>query len=74
MRRLTLIAPAALLLLSACASGASSPENAYSNQLQRLADDCRARGGILSPTGMTTGRVETENVCKINGQPVRAGQ
>lgn len=73
MRPLILLAPAALLLLSACATSTASPENAYSAQLQRLAEDCRARGGILSPTGATTGRVETENVCRINGQPARAG-
>ena len=73
MRCFAFVAPATILLLSACASSTVSPENTYSNQLRRLADDCRARGGILSPTGATTGRIETENVCKINGESVRAG-
>lgn len=72
MRLSVLIVPA-LLLLSACAGTMASPEGSYSSQLRQLADECRARGGILSPTGATTGRVETENVCKINGQAVRAG-
>ncbi len=73
MRPSVLIAPAALMLLSACAGAMASPEGSYSDQLRRHADECRARGGILAPTGTTTGRVETENVCKINGQAVRAG-
>ena len=66
MRALTLLAPAALLLLSACAGSAA---NGHVTQIERLSDDCEARGGVLAPTGQTTGRVETEYVCKITGQP-----
>lgn len=66
MRTRFLVLTAALLGLSACAS-AGAGENRYANDLQRLSDDCKARGGILAPTGQTTGRVETENVCRITG-------
>ncbi len=71
MRRLILVAPAALLLLSAC--NGMGGANSYSNDIERLGADCQARGGILTPTGMTTGRAETEYACKINGEPARAG-
>ncbi|MES2833624.1 MAG: hypothetical protein V4707_02820 [Pseudomonadota bacterium] len=72
MRPLILAVPA-LLLLSACA-GTAGPDGSYSEQLARLNADCVARGGVLSPTGATTGRVETENVCRINGVAARAGR
>jgi hypothetical protein len=64
MRTQFLVLTAALLGLSACASAG---ENRYANDLQKLSDDCKARGGILAPTGASTGRVETENVCRITG-------
>lgn len=68
MRIVHFAAPAALALtLSACASGMG--ENRYQSELDKLAADCEARGGILSPTGQQTGRPQTENVCKITGQP-----
>ncbi len=72
MRRLALLAPAALLLLSACAGGTSGG-NSYTNDIERLSASCQARGGILTPSGETTGRAETEYACKINGEPARAG-
>ncbi|MBX9801533.1 MAG: hypothetical protein K2Y04_02075 [Caulobacteraceae bacterium] len=66
MRFLTLTVPAALLLaLSACASTAGSSR--YNDELQKLSDDCQARGGILSPSGVQTGRPQTDNVCRITG-------
>ncbi len=71
MRRLAILAPAALLMLSACAGGASG--GGYADDIERLSDSCEARGGILTPTGEMTGRVETEYVCKITGQPARTG-
>lgn len=71
MRRLILLAPAALLMLSACAGGMGGGD--YSSQIERHSAACTARGGILTPTGETTGRVETEYACKINGEPARAG-
>ena len=55
--------------LTACASGA--PQESYTSRTDKLADDCRARGGILAPTGAQTGRPETDNVCRINGGATR---
>jgi len=66
MRPLTLAAPLVLLLaLSACAS--TPGPSRYEEELQRLADDCQARGGILSPTGQQSGRPQNDNVCRISG-------
>ncbi len=66
MRPLTFAAPLVLLLaLSACASTAGPSR--YEEELQRLAADCEARGGILSPTGQQSGRPQNDNVCRITG-------
>jgi hypothetical protein len=59
---LSLIGAAAL---SACAT-TDAPPTGYTADLDRLNADCRARGGILTSTGATTGRAETENACLIN--------
>lgn len=68
MRIVLVAAPAALALaLSACASGMG--ETRYETEHQRLAADCTARGGVLSPTGSQSGRPQLDNVCKITGQP-----
>lgn len=67
MRIIHFAAPAALLMLSACASGAG--QNHYQSEFERLSAECEGRGGILSPTGQQTGRPQTDNVCKITGQP-----
>ena len=68
MRIVLVAAPAALALtLSACASGMG--QNQYETEYQRLAADCAARGGVLSPTGSQSGRPQLDNVCKITGQP-----
>ena len=54
--------------LAACASGGSS--NAYSDELARLTEDCRARGGILTPNAaQVSGAPERDFACKINGEP-----
>ena len=67
MRIVLLAAPAALALtLSACASTGADQ---YGSELQRLAADCEARGGILSPTGQQSGRPQLDNVCKITALP-----
>ncbi len=55
--------------LTACAGG--PPQESYTSRTDKLAEDCRARGGILAPTGGQTGRPETDNVCKINGGATR---
>lgn len=72
MRTIVAVAPAVVgLLLSACAAGTGA-QTSYTSDQRRLADDCRARGGILVPTGQQTGRPQTDNVCEIRGQPGRA--
>ncbi|WP_291832154.1 hypothetical protein [Brevundimonas sp.] len=71
MRTLTIFTPVVLgLALSAC-STATGPDR-YNTDLQKLADDCRARGGILAPTGQLTSNPQTDNVCEIRGQTGRA--
>ncbi len=52
--------------LSACASGPPG-ENSYTAQMDRLEADCRARGGILTPTGATSGRPQRDYACQITG-------
>lgn len=78
--RISILALAALglgatgLATAGCAtmgSGATPREGSYIQQLDKLSADCTARGGILAPTGGQTGRPETDNVCKITGQPSR---
>ncbi len=71
MRSLILVA-AALPLLGACASagGVSS----YQKDLDRLEASCKAREGILTPTGLQTGRPETEYACTIIGGATRIPQ
>jgi putative hemolysin len=65
IRPAALVAAAAALALSACASG--RPIETYSAATQRLAEECRERGGILQSVSASTGRAETDNVCKIPG-------
>jgi hypothetical protein len=55
--------------LTACAGG--PPQESYMSRTETLAEDCRARGGILAASGAQTGRPETDNVCKINGGATR---
>ncbi|MBX9576355.1 MAG: hypothetical protein K2X07_12040 [Caulobacteraceae bacterium] len=63
-----------LLAVAACAGGAANRES-YTAQLDRLTDECRSRGGILTPNDLsvsgaqTSGAPERDFVCKINGQP-----
>ncbi len=70
MRTLIVAAAVTGLALSACAAGPATSR--YSTELQRLADDCRARGGILAPTGRQSGQPQLDNVCQIRGQAGRA--
>jgi hypothetical protein len=71
MRTLIVIAPLALgLALSACSTGPATDR--YGTELQRLADSCRERGGILAPTGQQSGRPQQDNVCEIRGGTARA--
>ena len=68
MRVPTFAAPA-LLLLAAAACAPTTTGDHYASELQRLTEQCSARGGILSPTGQQSGRPQTDNVCKITGEP-----
>ena len=65
MRVLTLCS--ALLVLAAAGCAPTTGGDRYSTELQRLSDDCAARGGILAPTGQQSGRPQTDNICKITG-------
>lgn len=58
------------LALAACAS-TESGAGPGQNRLQQLAEECRARGGVLTPTGANTGRVEVDNACTIRGGSTR---
>ena len=60
----------AALLLAGCAS---PPGPERPGELAQAIADCRARGGVLIPFGTTTGRVETDFACQINGPPSRTG-
>lgn len=65
--RIVLAASALALSLAACA-GAPGVANSYQTELDRLTADCAERGGILSPNpGSTTGRPQTDFVCRISG-------
>lgn len=68
--RVLILAPA-LLLLAATGCAPTATGDRYASDLQRLTEDCSARGGILSPTGQQTGRPQTDNVCKITGEASR---
>jgi hypothetical protein len=67
------LAAAALFAVAACAGGMGG--DSYSSELNRLTDDCRERGGILTPNDLTasgasvSGAPERDYVCKINGEP-----
>jgi hypothetical protein len=67
-----LIALALTVPLAACAGGSGSGQS-YASELDALDAGCRERGGILAPTGAQTGDPARDHVCKISGQPARAG-
>lgn len=54
-----------LLSLAACASG--KPVETYAQATDRLDAECQARGGVLQNTGNSSGRPETDNICRITG-------
>ena len=64
-----LVAP---LALAACASGRPLPT--YQQDMDRLDAECRARDGILTPTGAQTGRPQTDYACRITGGATRIPQ
>ena len=65
MRYLLLVST--LGLLAACAT--NGQVNSYTEEYDALVESCRERGGILAPTGAQSGRPQTDNVCRITGQP-----
>lgn len=64
MRALFTLALAAPLLV-ACAS--TGPGPTYQAEFAKLDQDCRARGGILTPTGITRGQPQLDYACTISG-------
>ncbi len=66
MRLLTTILLSGLLsgLLAGCATPAGMRGE---TEEQRLSRECRARGGILVPSGANTGRPQIDFVCQISG-------
>ena len=64
-----LAALAAPLALGACATGRTVPT--YQQEYEALNAQCVERGGILTPSGLTSGRAQTDYVCKITGGATR---
>jgi len=73
MRVRTVVSCVALALATAaCASGPGGRFPTYSEDLNRLTEECRARGGIFTPIpGATTGRPQTDYACWISGGATR---
>lgn len=70
MRAIVILAALAVpLALGACATGRTVPT--YQQDLDKLESECTARGGILTPSGATTGRAQTDYLCKITGGATR---
>lgn len=69
---LVLAALVAPLALGACATGKTYPT--YQEEYDKLNADCVERGGILTPSGASTGRPQTDNICKITGGATRIPQ
>jgi hypothetical protein len=67
---LILAAAAFAASVAGCASGPPS-EGSYLARTEKLAAECEARGGILTPSGAQTDRPQTDNVCKITGSASR---
>lgn len=64
MRTLTVLT-LSVLAVAASACAATTRGNVYSNEVERLAADCQARGGILQATGSHTGHAAADNYCKL---------
>ena len=69
MRILILSAAVVLPLLSGC--GTMGATNSYQQELNALEAACTRDRGILTPTGVQTGRPQTEYACKIAGGATR---
>ena len=61
------LAAAALFGLSACAT-TGEPSPSYAEELERLAEDCYARGGILTPISSAIGpHAANDYACSMTG-------
>lgn len=69
---LLLVAISAPLALGSCATDRNLPS--YKQEMDKLDADCVARGGILTPSGMQTGRPQADYLCKITGAASRIQQ
>lgn len=69
---LLLAAAGASLAVGACATGRTLPT--YQEEMTKLDADCVARGGILTPSGMQTGRPQADYLCRISGVASRIQQ
>ncbi|WP_295184751.1 hypothetical protein [uncultured Brevundimonas sp.] len=69
MRILILSAAVVLPLLSGC--GTMGATNRYQQELNALEAACTRDQGILTPTGVQTGRPQTEYACEITGGATR---
>jgi hypothetical protein len=65
-----LVAP---LALGACATS-GKPMPTYQQEYDTLNAQCVERGGILTPSGLQSGRAQTDYVCKITGGATRIPQ
>jgi uncharacterized lipoprotein len=69
MRILILSAIVSLPLLAAC--GTVNGPNTYQKDMDALEAACTRSQGILTPTGVQTGRPQTDYACKITGGATR---
>lgn len=64
MRTLTVLS-LSILAVAASACAPSMGGNRNANETERLAAECQARGGILTPTGTATGQPAVDNACRM---------
>ena len=69
MRILILTTAVVLPLLAAC--GTTGGVSSYQRDMDALEKTCTQRQGILTPTGLQTGKPETEYACTITGGATR---
>ncbi len=69
MRILILSAAISLPLLAAC--GTMGGVSSYQKGMNAREAECPRSQGLLTPTGLQTGRPQTEYACKITGGATR---
>lgn len=55
----------ALLALTCAACASTDSQSRYQQELQQLETECRERGGTIRATGVSTGRPQTEYICRL---------